>query len=112
MNTIDVRTEMHKLAASKPVHAAAGVGVLATEALRELPHRIARLRSEARMSTLEDRARGYMTTARARALAEYERLARRGERALNGHPAARAHSELNGKGGKPRATTSPRATAR
>ena len=34
--TIDVRTEMRKLADSKPVHAAAGAGVLASETLREL----------------------------------------------------------------------------
>ena len=40
-STIDVKTEVRKLASSKPVHAAAGAGVLASAALRELPARIA-----------------------------------------------------------------------
>jgi hypothetical protein len=39
-----VRTEMRKLTSRKPLHAAAGAGVLASEALRELPGRIARWR--------------------------------------------------------------------
>jgi hypothetical protein len=42
MYNIDVRTEVRKIASSKPVHAAAGAGVLATQTLRELPGRIVR----------------------------------------------------------------------
>ena len=45
--TMDVRTEMRKLADSKPVHAAAGAGVLASETLRELTARLAKWRDEA-----------------------------------------------------------------
>ena len=36
-STLDVKTEVRKLAGTKPVQAAAGAGVLASEALRELP---------------------------------------------------------------------------
>ena len=54
--TIDVRTEMQKLAASKPVHAAAGAGVLASETLRELPARLAKWRDQASVSSLSSRA--------------------------------------------------------
>src|SRR5262245_54129052 len=42
--TIDVRTEMRKLADSKPVHAAAGAGALASERLRELTAWLAKWR--------------------------------------------------------------------
>ena len=42
MYSIDVKTEVRKIANSKPVHAAAGAGVLATQALRELPGRLVR----------------------------------------------------------------------
>jgi len=42
MYGIDVKTEVRKIANSKPVHAAAGAGVLATQALRELPGRLVR----------------------------------------------------------------------
>jgi hypothetical protein len=94
--TIDVRTEMRKLAASKPVHAAAGAGVIASEALRELPARLAKWRDESSMSTLSTRANGYVTTARTRASAEYDKLAKRGEKAMNGR-AAKAKGELNGR---------------
>ena len=33
----DVRTEVRKLASSKPLYAAAGAGVVASQRLRELP---------------------------------------------------------------------------
>ena len=82
--TIDVRTEMRKLAASKPVHAAAGAGVLASETLRELPARLAKWRDQASVSSLSSRTNGYVTTARTRAVSEYDKLAKRGKRALNG----------------------------
>ncbi len=82
--TIDVRTEMRKLGTSKPVHAAAGAGAMATAALRELPARIARLRAD---------VPGYMTTVRTWSVKEYDKLAVYGERVMSGKPA------LNGKSG-------------
>lgn len=87
---IAVRTEARKLTDSKPVQAAAGAGVLATAALRELPARIARWRSDGTLST---RATEYMTTARTWAVKEYDKLASDGQRVLRGKT---AH---NGKGG-------------
>jgi hypothetical protein len=95
--TIDVRTEMRRLAASKPVHAAAGAGVLASETLRELPARIARWRGGASVGSLSSRANGYVTHARARAEREYDKLARRGKKALNGRGASRGRGALNGR---------------
>jgi hypothetical protein len=94
--TIDVRNEMHKLAASKPVHAAAGAGVLATETFRELTARLTKWRSETSMSSLSTRANGYVTTARTRASTEYDRLAERGQKALNGRGTGHAKGALNG----------------
>jgi hypothetical protein len=79
-----VRTEVRKLASSKPVYAAAGVGVLASQALRQLPGKLAKLRHEAAASTLPARAASYVLTARAKAAGEYERLASHGRKALNG----------------------------
>jgi hypothetical protein len=73
LRTEAVRSEVRKLTTSKPVAAAAGAGALATAALRELPGRIARLRSEMPV---------YMTTARTRALQEYDKLAVTGQRVL------------------------------
>jgi hypothetical protein len=95
--SIDVRTEMRKFAASKPVHAAAGAGVLASETLRELSARFAGWRPEAAVSALSTRANGYVTTARTRAAAEYDKLAKRGARALNGSSNGHAKGALNGK---------------
>lgn len=102
--TIDVRTEMRKFAASKPVHAAAGAGVLASETLRELPARIARWRQEANVATLPARASEYVVTARTRAVGEYEKLAKRGKRALNGRGTSHGKGALNGKQSHPRST--------
>jgi hypothetical protein len=95
--SIDVRTEMRKLAASKPVHAAAGAGVLASETLRELSARLAHWRPEASVNMLSTRANGYVTTARARAATEYDKLAKRGEKALDGRSNGHAKGALNGK---------------
>ncbi|HCU94448.1 MAG TPA: hypothetical protein DHU96_17710 [Actinobacteria bacterium] len=104
MNTIDVRTEMRKLADSKPVHAAAGVGLLASETLRELPTRVAKWRHEASVSSLSTRATEYVTTARARAAGEYDRLAKLGKRAFaGGETATQGKAELNGKTSPPKA---------
>jgi hypothetical protein len=94
--TIDVRTEMRKLADSKPVHAAAGVGVLASETLRELTAWLTKMRNEASVGTLSTRANEYVSTARTRASAEYDKLAKRGQKALNGRSAGPGKSALNG----------------
>ncbi len=88
---------MRKLTASKPVHAAAGAGALATETFRELTARLTKLRSETSMSTLSSRASGYVTTVRTRASTEYDKLAVRGQKALNGHGTGRPKGALNGK---------------
>jgi hypothetical protein len=83
MNRTDaVKTEVRKLAESKPVHAAAGAGALTAAALRELPARISRWSSE---------MPGYVTTARTRAVKEYDKLAVHGQRVLHKRAA------LNGK---------------
>jgi hypothetical protein len=94
--TMDVRTEMRKLADSKPVHAAAGAGVLASETLRELTAWLTRWRDEASVNTLSTRASGYVSTARTRASAEYDKLAKRGQKALNGRSTGQGKSALNG----------------
>ncbi len=85
--TIDVKTEVRKLASTKPVHAAAGAGLVASAALRELPARIARWRSDGSLAALPGRASEYMTTARTKAVQEYDKLASRGARVLNGKTA-------------------------
>ena len=90
---IAVRTEVRKLTDSKPVQAAAGAGALASTALRELPARIARWRSDGTLATL---ATDYMTTARTWAVKEYDKLASDGARVLHGK------TTLNGKGGTAR----------
>jgi len=106
--TIDVRAEMRKLAASKPVHAAAGVGVVASETLREMTARLTKWRNEYSVSSLPSRAGGYVTSARTRAASEYEKLAKRGQseyeklakrgqKALNGRTAGQDKGALNGK---------------
>jgi hypothetical protein len=99
--TIDVRTEVRKLADHKPVQAAAGAGVFATEALRELPGRVARWRAEASVSTLSARATDVVHTARARAAAGYDKLAQRGKRALS-EETPDGRGALNGKSTSPR----------
>ena len=96
--TIDVRTEMRKLASSKPVCAAAGAGALASETFRDLQARFGKWRNEASVSSVSKHASGYATTARTRASAEYDRLAKRGKKALNGRGTGRAKGALNGKG--------------
>jgi hypothetical protein len=94
--TIDVRTEMRKLADSKPVYAAAGAGMLASDTLRELTAWLTRWRDEASVSTLSSRANGYVSTARTRASAEYDKLAKRGQKALNGRSPGPGKAALNG----------------
>ena len=95
--TMDVRTEMRKLAESKPVHAAAGVGVLASETLRELTAWLTKMRNEASVGTLSSRASGYVSTTRTRASAEYDKLAKRGQKALNGGSTGQSRAAVNGR---------------
>jgi hypothetical protein len=95
---IDVRTEMHKLTGSKPLHAAAGAGVLAAEALRELPGRLARWRPEAAVTSLPALATEVVTTARTKAARGYDHLAVRGERALAGRGPATGGTATEGTG--------------
>jgi hypothetical protein len=73
-----VKSEVRKLTTSKPVHAAAGAGALASAALRDLPTRISRWSSE---------VPGYVASARTKASQEYDKLAVHGERVLH-HRAA------------------------
>jgi hypothetical protein len=95
--TMDVRTEMRKLAESKPVHAAAGVGLLASETLRELTAWLTKMRNEASAGTLSSRANGYVSTTRTRASAEYDKLAKRGQKALNGRSTGQSKAAVNGR---------------
>lgn len=88
---------MHKIVSSKPVHAAAGAGVLASQTLRELPARLAKWRGEAGVASLPARASGYVMSARARAAEGYGWLADRGKRALDGRS---TFSGRNGRAGK------------
>src|ERR1022692_3133888 len=91
---IDVTTEMRKLTSSKPLQAAAGAGALASEALRELPARIARWRQEVSVTALPSRASEVVTTARAKAARGYDHLAVRGERVLAGKDALAGNPAL------------------
>jgi hypothetical protein len=95
VRNIDVRNEVRKLASSKPVHAAAGAGVLATQTLRQLPGRLVRT-IDGTVTSLPARANGYMQSARAKAAGQYDMLADHGKRALSGNDSAPAKSALNG----------------
>ncbi len=99
LRKIAERPEFRRIADSKPVHAAAGAGVVATEALREFPARLAKWRTENSVSALEKRASGYVTEVRTRAVHNYDKLALRGKKALAGRPAPKGRSALNGKTG-------------
>ena len=88
---------MRKLAASKPVHAAAGVGVLASETLRELPARLAKWRDDASASTLSSRANGYVTHGpHAGVEPSTTSWPSAGQKALNGRSTGHAKAALNG----------------
>jgi hypothetical protein len=89
MNATDaVKTEVRKLATSKPVHAAAGAGALASAALRELPARISRLGND---------VPGYVATARTKAVKEYDKLAVHGQRVLHRRAALNGKNETGSK---------------
>jgi hypothetical protein len=64
---IDVMTEMRKLTDSKPVHAVAGAGVLASQTLKDLPGLLARWRTENPVTSLPSRATGLAQTAQTHA---------------------------------------------
>lgn len=93
---IDVTAEVRKLTSRKPLHAAAGAGVMATEALRELPARIARWRAEGTVASLPARASEVVTIARTKAARGYDHLADRGERVLAGQSAPRGQGAAAG----------------
>ena len=112
--SIDVKTEVRKIANSKPVHAAAGAGVLATQALRELPGRLVRTidgtvntlpgRATETVTSLPGRATGAVQNARAKAADGYDMLADHGKRALNGDDSTSAKNALNGTAAKANGT--------
>src|SRR6516162_5888755 len=105
-NIDDVKAELRKLTNNKPVHAVAGVGVLASQTLKELPWRLvqwtrdnppeslpgrangyvqtARNNANGYVQTAQSRANGYVQTARTRAAGGYDKLAEHGKKALNG----------------------------
>src|SRR5215471_10121037 len=105
-NIDDVKAELRKLTNSKPVHAAAGAGVLASQTLKELPGRLvqwtrenppeslpgrangyvqgAQSRANGYVQSAQSRANGYVQTARTRATGGYDKLAEHGKKALNG----------------------------
>src|SRR6516225_9113521 len=105
-NIDDVKAELRKLTNNKPVHAVAGVGVLASQTLKELPWRLvqwtrdnppeslpgrangyvqtARNNANGYVQTAQSRANGYVQTARTRASGGYDKLAEHGKKALNG----------------------------
>src|SRR5260370_39834137 len=89
-----VKTEMRKLTSRKPLHAAAGAGGLASEALRELPGRVARWR-EASATSLPSRATEGVTMARAKAARGYDHLAVRGGRGLLGEAGQGGQGAVN-----------------
>ena len=105
-NIDDVKAELRKLTGSKPVHAVAGAGVLASQALKELPWRLvqwtrdnppeslpgrangyvqsAQSRANGYVQQARTTANGYVQTARTRAADSYDKLADHGKNALNG----------------------------
>jgi|SRR5215469_13932952 len=95
MYSIDVKNEVRKITSSKPVHAAAGAGVLATQTLWQLPGRLVRT-IDGTVRPLPGRANAYMQSARAKAADQYDMLADHGKRALNGDDSASAKNALNG----------------
>jgi len=105
MYSIDVKTEVRKITSSKPVHAAAGAGALATQTLRELPGRLVR-GIDGTVTSWPARATEYMQSARAKAADQYDKLADHGKQVLNGHDSEPAKTALNGKTSSSRPSTS------
>ena len=105
MYSIDVKTEVRKITSSKPVHAAAGAGALATQTLRELPGRLVR-GIDGTVTSWPTRANEYVQSARAKAADQYDKLADHGKKVLNGHDTEPAKTALNGKTSSSRPSTS------
>ena len=101
---IDVKNEVRKITSSKPVHAAAGAGALATQTLRELPGRLVR-GIDGTVTSWPARATEYVQSARAKAADQYDKLADHGKKVLNGHDTEPAKTALNGKASTSRATS-------
>ena len=66
-NIDDVKAELRKLTSSKPVHAVAGAGVLASRALKDLPWRLVKWTRDNPPDSLPGRATGYVRQARTNA---------------------------------------------
>ena len=66
-NIDDVKAELRKLTSSKPVHAVAGAGVLASQVLKELPWRLVQWTRDNPPESLPGRANGYVQSAQSRA---------------------------------------------
>ena len=90
-NIDDVTAELRKLTSSKPVHAMAGAGVLASQALKELPWRLVQWTRENPPESLPGRANGYMKSAQSRA----NGLVQTAQSRANGY-AQTAQSRANG----------------
>jgi len=105
MYSIDVKNEVRKITSSKPVHAAAGAGVLATQTLWQLPGRLVRT-IDGTVRPLSGRANAYVQSARAKAADQYDMLADHGKRALTGQDSEPAKNTLNGKPGTTRTSRS------
>ena len=118
IGTTEVITEVRKLADTKPVYAAAGAGVAATAALRDLPGRLTKLSQETAVpswsaavssfngtvttlptvvQSLPARWAGYVSTARTVAADRYDKLADIGREALGQGKATHTKGALNGK---------------
>jgi hypothetical protein len=66
-NIDDVKAELRKLTNSKPVHAVAGAGVLASQTLKDLPWRLVQWTRDNPPESLPRRANGYVQQARTNA---------------------------------------------
>src|SRR5215471_10678456 len=66
-NIDDVKAELRKLTDSKPVHAVAGAGVLASRTLKDLPWRLVQWTRHNPPESLPGRANGYVQQARTNA---------------------------------------------
>src|SRR5215468_6440556 len=66
-NVDDVKNDLRKLTGSKPVHAVAGAGVLASRTLKDLPWRLVQWTRDNPPESLPGRANGYVQQARTNA---------------------------------------------
>ena len=130
---IDVMAEMRKFADRKPVHAVAGVGVLASRTLKELPWwlvqwtrenppnslpgrangivQTAQSRANGAVQTAQSRANGAVQTARAKASDGYDTLAAHGKKAMNGESGTTQGKSTTGTQSKPELNGKPKAKA-